>query len=188
MLLLLCSFFMIRIYLLIQFNVCEKQEKNIIVFRFYYDVYDIIQVPSYLLFSQFYFYRRSFPSSLQLCPHIFAFFFVVVLLESVTYRCDFQISISFMSQKCLNLLPLGFNSVKMYWADGWRILSRVKNIRFSVVSPHWKSLHRTFLISNTFSPLLSHASCNVTEIDVFFQYLEKIFSFQLLLTEFNIPM
>lgn len=71
------SQFLLFLYLLLFFHMLDKKFM-IIVYRFYY-VYDNISPNVY--------------------PHIFIFTFLF-------FSCDFQISISFMSQKCQNLLPL----------------------------------------------------------------------------------
>ena len=54
-------------------------------------------------------------------------------LSSSYYSCDFQISISFMSQKCQNLLPSKINSVKRH-----RFVKKHenRNIFFSIYNPY----------------------------------------------------
>lgn len=66
------------------------------------------------------------------------------------YSCDFQISISFMSQKCQNLLPLKINSssVKRHWFVKWVREKNSMKIETYFSSPSYDT-HRKSITSTT---------------------------------------
>lgn len=65
-------------------------------------------------------------------------------LSSLYYSCDFQISISFMSQKCQNLLPSKINSVKRH-----RFVKKHENR--NIFFFHIQPIRHTMVEQRTFS-------------------------------------